>query len=123
MQDMDDQEFFLPSVDTDQSSTLDGQKEIERLLHSAMNKFKKLLQTSKLVTPTEIMRRKEDDQHEYAASDLTICNGCKGLASCTRHFHSYNDSLQELFQKGMMANLNKASMQIRRMAFQSWHIS
>ena len=114
MQDMDDREFFLPSVDTDQSSTLDGHKEIESLLYSAMNKFNKLLQTSKLVSPTEIMTRTEADHHEYAASDLTICNGCKDLASCTHHFHLYSDSLQEPFQKSMMANLNKASMQIKK---------
>ena len=106
---MDDQDFSLPSVGTGQ---LDGQKEIERILHSATNRFEKLLQASMLVSPTAVMRCKDDDQREFAASDLTICNGCKDLALCKHHFHSYDDPLQEPFQKGIVANVRKASAQI-----------
>lgn len=77
-QDVDDQDFSLPSVGTGQ---LDGQKEIERILHSATNRFEKFLQASMLVSPTAVMRHKDDDQREFAASDLTICNGYTGVGS------------------------------------------
>ena len=106
---MDDQDFSLPSVGTGQ---LDGRKEIERILRSATNRFEKFLQASMLVSPTAVMRHKDDDQREFAASDLTICNGYKDSTLCKHHFHSYDVPLQEPFQKGIVANVRKASAQI-----------